>query len=131
VASEDIDGGFDSFAAGLRFDGEELRTSVEVLASKLEGALPAHTRVERAREGLLRRGGQHVQAVLVELAGNRYVLRAGSDRVECYREREVGGISIKRVPLEPSAWVGALTDDLRAESERSAEAREALARLLA
>jgi hypothetical protein len=50
--------------------------------------------------------------------------------VEGFRERQVGGISIKREALDPSAWVTALTSDLQAEAGRSTEARAALERLL-
>ena len=34
--------------------------------------------------------------------------------------KEVGGIAIKRETLEPDRWIAALTEDLRAEAERSA-----------
>ena len=50
--------------------------------------------------------------------------------MEGFREREVGGIAIKREQLDPDAWVAALTNDLRAEAERSSEARAALESLL-
>ncbi len=121
---------FDLSAAGLRADGTDLRISVEVLASKLEETLPGRAHVERRGGGLLGRGEKHVRLVRVELGGNRYQLTVESDRVEGFRERQVGGISIKREPLDPEAWVAALTADLRAEAERSAEARTALQRLL-
>ncbi len=121
---------FDLSAAGLRADGTDLRISVEVLASKLEETLPGRAHVERRGGGLLGRGEKHVRLLRVELGGNRYQLTVESDRVEGFRERQVGGISIKREPLDPEAWVTALTADLRAEAERSAEARTALQRLL-
>jgi hypothetical protein len=121
---------FDLSAAGLRADGTDLRISVEVLASKLEESLPGHTHVERHGGGLLGRGEKRVRQIRVELAGNCYQLTVAGDRVEGFRERQVGGISIKREPLDPSAWVSALTSDMRAEAERSGEARAALARLL-
>jgi hypothetical protein len=121
---------FDLSAAGLRADGTDLRISVEVLAGKLETALPSHARVERRGGGLLGRGEKRVRAVSVEIGGNSYRLTVDGDRVEGFRERLVGGISIKREPLDPDAWVAALTDDLRAEAERSAEARTALEGLL-
>jgi hypothetical protein len=121
---------FDLSAAGLRADGTDLRISVEVLAGKLETALPSHARVERRGGGLLGRGEKRVRAVSVEIGGNSYRLTVDGDRVEGFRERQVGGISIKREPLDPDAWVAALTDDLRAEAERSAEARAALEGLL-
>jgi hypothetical protein len=121
---------FDLSAAGLRADGTDLRISVEVLAGKLETALPSHARVERRGGGLLGRGEKRVRAVSVEIGGASYRLTVDGDRVEGFRERQVGGISIKREPLDPDAWVAALTDDLRAEAERSAEARAALEGLL-
>jgi hypothetical protein len=120
---------FDLSAAGLRADGTDLRISLEVLASKLEESLPGRARVER-RGGLLGRGPKRVREVRIELSGNDYRLTVTDDRVEGFRERQVGGISIKRETLDPGAWVSALTADLQAEAERSAEARAALERLL-
>jgi hypothetical protein len=121
---------FDLSAAGLRADGTDLRISVEVLASKLEESLPGHARVERRGGGLLGRGPKRVREVRIELGGNDYRLAVSDERVEGFRERQVGGISIKRETLTPEEWVSALTADLRAEAERSAEARTALERLL-
>jgi hypothetical protein len=121
---------FDLAAAGLRADGTDLRISVEVLASKLEQALPGQARVERHGGGLLGRGEKRVRRVRVQLGSNRYLLSVDGDRVEGFRECEVGGISIKREPLDPQAWVAALSEDLRAEAQRSAQARESLQRLL-
>jgi hypothetical protein len=120
---------FDLAAAGLRGDGAELLMSVEVLAAKLEQALPGQARVER-RGGLLGRGQKHVRAVRVELGTAAYLLGVEGERVEGFRERQVGGISIKRESLSPDEWIAALTADLRAEAERSAHARTALEQLL-
>lgn len=121
---------FDLSAAGLRADGTDLRISIEVLASKLEQSLPGRAHVERRGGGLLGRGPKRVRQVRIELGGNGYQLTVADDRVEGFRERQVGGISIKRESLAPDEWVAALTADLRAEAERSAEARAALERLL-
>ena len=121
---------FDLAAAGLRGDGEELHRSIEVLARKLEQALPGRARVERRGGGLLGRGQRRVRQVLVELGTNRYELAVDRDRVEGFRERQVGGIAIKREPLDAAQWIAALTADLRAEAERSEQARTALERLL-
>jgi hypothetical protein len=121
---------FDLSAAGLRADGSDLRLNVEVLASKLEEALPGQTRVQRRGGGLLGRGPKRVRELSVELGDARYLLAVTDERLECSRGREVGGISIKREPLDPAAWVSALTDELRAQAERSSQAREALTRLL-
>jgi hypothetical protein len=125
-----VEDDFDLSAAGLRADGSDLRISVEVLASKLESSLPQQTRVERRGRGMFGRGEKHVQRVHVELAGTSYELNVGDGSVEGFRERRVGGISIKREPLDASAWVSALADGLREEAQRSADARNALARLM-
>lgn len=127
MSSEDS---FDLAASGLRGDGAELSSSVEILAAKLEQALPGRARVERRGGGLLGRGHKRVREVLVELGSNRYQLAVDGERVEGFRERQVGGISIKREPLDPSQWLAALTADLRVEAERSEQARAALERLL-
>jgi hypothetical protein len=120
---------FDLSAAGLRADGTDLRISVEVLASKLESSLPGRTRVQRRGGGLLGRGEKHVRQIQVELgsgSGTTYQLTIDGDRVEGFRERKSGGIAIKREPLDPDAWIAALTDELQSEAQRSAEARAAL-----
>jgi hypothetical protein len=120
---------FDLSAAGLRADGTDLRISVEVLAAKLESSLPGRTRVERRGGGLLGRGEKHVRQIQVELgsgSGTTYQLTIDGDRVEGFRERKSGGIAIKREPLDPDAWIAALTAELQSEAQRSAEARAAL-----
>jgi hypothetical protein len=127
VSDEDS---FDLAAAGLRVDGTDLAMSVEVLASKLEQALPGVARVVRRGGGLLGRGEKHVREVRVQLGASCYQLAVDGPRVEGFRERQVGGIAIKREPLDPDAWIAALTADLREQAERSAQARTALERLL-
>jgi hypothetical protein len=122
--------GFDLSAAGLRADGTDLRISVEVLASKLEQALPERTLVERRGGGLLGRGEKRVKLVRVDVGECCYELSVDGDRAMGYRQHQVGGISIKREQLDPGAWVSALTADLRAEAERSSQARAALEGLL-
>jgi hypothetical protein len=121
---------FDLSAAGLRADGSDLRISVAVLASKLEGSLPTRTRVERRGGGLLGRGEKRVRRLQVEMAETSYELTIDDDRVQGSRERKVGGIAIRRERLDPGQWVSALAADLREEAERSAEARAALERLV-
>jgi hypothetical protein len=120
---------FDLSAAGLRADGSDLRISVEVLAAKLESTLSGRTRVERRGGGLLGRGEKHVRRIEVQLGadnGTSYQLTIEGDRVEGFRERKSGGISIKREPLTPDQWIAALTSELQSEAQRSAEARQAL-----
>jgi hypothetical protein len=131
AAEENLD--IDLSAASLRADGTDLRISIEVLAGKLESTLPGRTRVERRGGGLLGRGQKRVRNIQVELGtdnGMRYELTIAGERVEGFRERKSGGISIKREPLNPDEWIAALTGELRAEAERSSEARSALEALV-
>jgi hypothetical protein len=121
---------FDLAAAGLRADGTDLRISLEVLACKLESSLPGRCRVERHGGGLLGRGEKRVRHVAIDFGGSTYELRVTGEHVEGSRERQVGGISIKRETLTPDQWVAALTAELQSEAQRSAQARSALEGLL-
>ena len=120
---------FDLDAAGLRADGADLATGVEVLAAKLEGALPQECRVERRRRSLFDRR-QEVRAIEVRLGTNRYALRLERGDVSAMREQEVRGVVIKREPLDLASWVQGLADQLREQAATSARAREALERLV-
>jgi hypothetical protein len=124
VAGDD----FDLSAAGLRADSGDIATTVEVIARKLEDALPAHTSVQRRGRPLSR--AKHVYAIEVRLGDWRYQLQFDGRAIAASREREVGGIAIKRESLSLVDWVGAMTAELRASAEQSAQARTALERLL-
>ncbi|MCA1683374.1 MAG: hypothetical protein LC685_05245 [Actinobacteria bacterium] len=125
----DEESSFDLDAAGLRADGAELETAVEVLAVKLEGALPAETTVRRRARRLLSRD-KVVVSIEVRLGDARYVLRVDGGEVEAERATDVRGVVIRREPLALEAWVPALTADLRSKAEGSAHAHEALQRLM-
>src|SRR5580704_3663284 len=102
---------FDLAAAGLRGDGAELAMSVEVLAAKLEQALPGVARVERRGGGLLGRGEKRVRRVQVELGSCCNQLPVAAARIEGFRGRQWGGTAIKRGPLSPNEWIAALEAD--------------------
>lgn len=121
---------FDLDAAGLRADGADLVVGVEVLAAKLEDALPAATTVQRRAKGLFGRGKKHVRSVEVRLGEVRYALAVDGQAVTADRCREVRGVVIKREPLELAAWVAGLGDELRAQAADSEQARRALERLV-
>lgn len=127
MSAEDV---FDLSAAGLRADGGELRMSLQVLAAKLEGALPAQTRVQRSGGGLFGRGEKQVRSLQVTLGECSYSLAISDGRLQGSRERRVGGISIKRETLSPADWVSALTEELRGEAQQSEAAGRALKELL-
>jgi hypothetical protein len=119
---------FDLSAAGLRADGAELASALEVLAAKLEDALGKHTRVQRKRKLLGKTGP--VSEINVRIGETRYSLCPSSSGANASRLREVGGIAIKRESLSIDDWLAGLTRDLEAEAQRSAEARASLDRLL-
>jgi hypothetical protein len=124
------DANFDLDAAGLRADGAELKGSVEVLARKLEDALPQSTSVERKAKRFLS-GDKVVRAIEVRLGEQRYSIAVqGHERLDCAREQEVRGVVIKREPLDLDTWVDELTAALREQAATSASARNALQRLL-
>jgi hypothetical protein len=123
------DDSFDLDASALRADGADLSVFVEVLARKLEAALPAETEVRRRSKGLLSRE-KVVEAIEVSLGDHRYVLVRSRRGVTAERAQEVRGVVIKRQPLELDAWVDALTDQLRELAAGSASARAALERLV-
>lgn len=120
---------FDLAAAGIRVDGAELAVTVEVLARKLELALPHATRVTRRAKRFLSKE-KVVEAIEVTLGERRYALQVRGREVDAARAQEVRGVVIKREPLALDAWVEALTGDLGEQAQTSASAREALARLL-
>lgn len=122
---------FDLDAAALRSDGGELTMSIEVLASKLEQALPSSTKVQRRGGGLLGRGQKRVCELVVQLGPVSYSLEVSGARLQGFRQKEVGGIAIKRESLDPGAWITELASSLRAEAQRSTEAQRALAELIA
>lgn len=125
-----MDDDFDLAAAGLRLDGADVAASVEVLASKLEQALPGRVAVARSGGGLLGRGRHRVRELRVELGDSSWVLVLEGERLQGTRGREVGGIAIKREQLDAASWIEQLTEVLREEAQRSGEARAALERLL-
>ncbi len=120
---------FDLDAAALRADRGDLAVGVEVLARKLQDALPRETTVGRRAKRLLSRE-KVVETIEVRLGVTRYALRAKGGQVEAERAQEVRGVVIRREPLEFDQWVAALTAELRDQAQSSAEARTALDRLL-
>jgi hypothetical protein len=120
---------FDLDAAGLRADGADLATGVEVLARKLEDALPQWTRVRR-RSTRLFGGDKVVESIEVRLGKTRYGLQVDGHDVTADCQQEVRGIVIKREQVEVADWVTRLTDELREQATGSAEARSAFERLM-
>ena len=122
--------GFEMLAASLRADQTDTRAFIGALVTKLQGALPAQTRVDYARDGLFK-STTHVARIAIDLGAVRYLLNAGKQGgLEAARSKIVGGIAIKNEPLGVDAWIEALARDLAAYAQSSASARAALERLV-
>jgi hypothetical protein len=120
---------FDLDAAGLRADGRDLTAGVEVLALKLEAALPSECRVQRRSRSLFNRE-KVVESIDVRLGDSHYELRQDRGRIDANRSKEVRGVVIKREPLGLADWVAGLEAELREQAQTSAAARQALERLV-
>lgn len=120
---------FDLDAAGLRADNADLATSIQALARKLEDALPDATTVRRRAKRLFG-GSKAVTNIEVQLDATRYSLNIDGSDITAHRRQAVHGVVIKREELELAEWINALTSHLREEAVDSAQARDALERLL-
>ena len=119
---------FDLLAASIRADAADVRTFLEVLATKLEDALPGQVTVHRAG-GLLRRR-RPVQALAISLGSRRYEMRQRGDAVGAQVAHRARGITLRTEEWPVDAWIEALSRDLAEHARASAEARAALARLI-
>jgi hypothetical protein len=124
------DEAFDLPAAGLRADGAELATSIEVLASRLEQALPQIALVERRRVGGFRSKRRAVQRIAVALGEEQFELRRSDRSVQCTRHKVVRGITLNRQEMSLASWIDALVAAVVRTSEVSEHDRIALGELL-
>jgi hypothetical protein len=119
----------DLLAASLRVDSGDLGAFVESLAVKLEDMLPGRVTVIRGRGRLL--GPKLVQRISLDAGGQRLeLLRGAGDVIQMRCSRVSGGIVLKSEVLDTDGWLGALSEALSAEAERSQQTRQALERLL-
>ena len=118
---------FDLSAAGLRADGAALEQDIEVLAGKLEGALPDACHVERRRRRLFS-SRRRVAAIDVTLGDSCFSLRA-CPAITAERTERVHDMRTRTDRMQLDEWLTALQDELALQAETSAEAREALDRL--
>ncbi|HET8843779.1 MAG TPA: hypothetical protein VFN35_20110 [Ktedonobacteraceae bacterium] len=117
------------FAASLRADTNDLRAYLEVLATKLSGALPHQTTVTRQNKLFSR---EHpVQEISVTLGDYQYRISQGQRGILLLaRARVVRGIVLKTDQLSMEQWITELAMGLSLEASQSAQARIALERFL-
>jgi len=120
---------FDLAASAWRANATDTGSLVEALASKLEGALPSETRVQR-RSTRRFSSEKRVAAIETTLGDHTYQLSMNGDAAECRRSKSVRGVVIKSERLSLDAWLEALSAALTDKARESETARTALERLL-
>ena len=123
------EGGFELLAASLRSSAGDLRTFVEVLAKKLEQALPGRVRVERRAVRLFSKE-KRVARIELALGDNRYVAVAEGGGFETRCATAVRGVVLKTEVLPLQAWLESLRRELAIEAEANEQSRRALEQLL-
>jgi hypothetical protein len=124
VAADAAQPDVDLLAAALRADAADLSQFADLVEGKLEAMLPARTRVERRRAGLM--GPKVVRKVVLRLDDVQFELGAEHGAVEALVASVSGGIVLKRERLELDDWLGRLSAALTAEAGRSERARRTL-----
>jgi hypothetical protein len=130
VPSEAMTVQVDLLAASLRADSSDLKAFLEVLAVKLEGALPEQTEVIRQNKLFSR---EHpVREILVTLGDYQYriVREQQGARLTTSRAKVVRGIVLKTDQLAMEQWIGELAASLAHQANQSDQARQALERFL-
>jgi hypothetical protein len=118
----------DLLAASLRADRVEGATFLQVLGMKLAEALPDLVRVEYEQK-LLRRTGR-VRKVEAALGEWVFELEMVAGRLVARVAHVVRGMRLRTDETSPEEWAARLAAELRRLAERSAAARDAIARLL-
>jgi hypothetical protein len=129
-ASDTVGIDVDLLAGSLRASSSDLNVFVEVLADKLEDALPGRVKVGRRPTRFLGKQ-KRVERLECELGGQRYLLAARDGVVEARRATAVRGVVLKTEELPLEEWLDALALDLASEARTSERAQLALQRLLA
>jgi hypothetical protein len=122
------DSTFELVAASLRADSADIRSFVEVLASKLESAFPRMAQVERERG--FGRKPKPVRRVVLSLGDERYVLEAAPAGPACTRSTVVRGIALKTEQVSLDTWLDEVSHAVARHAEASEQGRVALERLL-
>lgn len=119
---------FDVLAASLRHDTRDAAIFAEVLAKKLEQAVPNYIKVER--QGGLFQKNPTVRRILVNFDPWQYLLENQKGRVSTQRVKLVRGVAIKSEPMDVNPWIDALSQELVRMASQESQARESLERFL-
>ena len=120
--------GFEVLASSLRADAGDTRTFLEALATKLGGALPTRTVVERESHLFARE--KPVKMISIELGEFRYQIGHTRGALAAQRTRVVRGIALKTEGMGVDQWLDDLSMALMQLAQQSAQDRASLQRLL-
>ena len=118
---------FDLVAASIRADASDLRTFLNVIATKLDGALPGHVTIQR--EGGIFTKDRSVRLVKVALGVRRYELEWANGEVDARVGAAGSNEALSRVSLDQC--IEMLSRDLVEQARTSTQARSAMDGLLA
>lgn len=104
--------------------------SIEVLASRLEQALPQLTFVERRKVGGFRSKRREVERIAVSLGEEQFELRCADAGARCTRHKVVRGITLSRQEMSMADWIAELNAAVARSAEVSEQDRLALGKLL-
>jgi hypothetical protein len=120
---------FEDLAASFRADSRDLVTFHEVLAKKLEEALPPGS-VRVHRGGWPLGGNRPLTQLTIDLEDNSFQMEHTARGYEYRLAKVVRGIALKTASTSFPEWLDALTQALWVEANRSDQTREALERFL-
>jgi hypothetical protein len=118
----------DLVAASLRADTTDLAIFVDVLASKLEAALPGLATVRRS--GGLFSKRRSVDNIVVALGEQRFTLSCRGGGLAAEVEHLVRGVRLSGEPVDLDTWLQRFSQALTKYAETERRGREALAKLL-
>ena len=122
-------GGVELWAASLRASSGDLNVFVEVLAEKLEQALPGRVAVERRPVRRFSKD-RRVSRIEVALGDERFIAVASGGVIETRCAKAVRGVVLKSEVLPVERWLEGLGRELAIEAEASEQSRLALEQLL-
>jgi len=121
---------FDLSAGGLRADQADIGLSVEVLASKLENALPGIAAVRRRKVGGFRSKRLVVDQILLALGEQQFEIAREDHGYRCTCHKVVRGITLSRKEIAMDDWIAAVVEGVQARAQITQESRLALEGLL-
>jgi len=118
---------FDLLSASIRADARDLVLFLDVLAGKLQGALPSAVTVEH-EGGLFSR--KKVKRLRVQLAEHHFDLSRSGQGLEASHSHSVRGITLKTESVGVDEWIELLSRQVAEHARMNAQARSALNSML-